>query len=59
MQYNVIFAFFGGLIATWFLSVAKQSGYVPTSDIIFTLPGAISLALAHGWTWVVAKYFTK
>lgn len=59
MQYNVIFGFAGGLIATWLLSEGRRLGYTPTGDIVFALPPAISAALAYGWTWVVNKYFSK
>jgi len=56
MQYkpaaNVIFAFIGGCIAYAAVWTARHYGYDVPGDIGSALPGAVAIALAHGWDMV-------
>lgn len=49
---NILFAFGAGLMSTILLHYARNWGYVPDDDIASALPGAIALALAHGYDMI-------
>ena len=46
---NVLFGFFGGIIAFALMHYAKLFGYDVPTDISTALPAAVSVAMAHGW----------